>query len=418
MLLPIESWLSTAEVGDDARQAFQEGVVCYKADAYRSAVLATYLGWGLTLRGRILRAAPPAGVPQGKWQKIQAELRGDEAWDSATFDATQQKQPAPVFLVSDDLRRQVKFWRDRRNDAAHFKDNEIGAPHVEALWLFVRSNLAKFVPNGSAAALLAGIVEHFDPNVTPPEEDVAPLLAAAPAAVPKQDVAGFLAALAEALTTTFGTMKMVRRSELAQVHRALLLLADPVFVRETVDHLRRSPDRLVDVLRLDPGAVQHWASDAALIRRLWRELLWAQSGARLPVFAALVRNGLVPAQEQPEANEWFAANLDGELPTQAEVADLDACGFFQAVKKAAFTDEKVNRFNWGNPNAPLVRWLLERESLDETTIRVLCAVFSGQPYPNAARDAIKDLFATNALKKAEFTQGATALGLTPAPDLL
>lgn len=418
MLLPIESWLATAEVGDDAKQAFAEAVVCYKAGAYRSALLATYLGWGLSVRGRILRAAVPTGVSPTLWQQIHAELRDDEKWDTATFEVTQRKQPAPVFLVSDDLRRQVLFWKDRRNDAAHFKDNEIGGPHVEALWLFVRSNLPKFVPNGSAAALIAQLVQHFDPNVTPPGQDLAPVVAVAPAAVPKRDVRQFLEDLADTFTTTFGTMKMVRRSELAQIHRALLGLSDPLFVNETVEYLRQHPERLVDVVRLDPGAVQHWGSDAALIRRLWRELLWAQSGARLPVFASLVRNGLIPASEQHAANDWFATHLAGELPTQAEVADLDRCGFFAMVKKVAFIDEKVNLFDWGNPNATLVRWLLEREPMEDTTIRVLCSVFCAQPYPNKARDAIKDLFATNAVKKAEFTQRAAALGLTPAPDLL
>ena len=418
MLLPIESWLATAEVGDEAKQAFAEAGVCYKAGAYRSALLATYLGWGLSLRGRILRAAVPTGVPPGLWQQIHTDLRDDEKWDAATFEATQRKKPAPVFLVSDDLRRQVLFWKDRRNDAAHFKDNEIGGPHVEGLWLFVRSNLPKFVPNGSAAALLARLGQHFDPNVTPPGQDLAPVVAVAPAAVPKRDVSKFLEDLADTFTTTFGTMRMVRRSELAQVHRALFGLSDPLFVKETVDHLRQHPERLVEVVREDPGLVQHWASDAALIRRLWRELLWSQSGARLPVLAALVRNGLIPATEQQEANEWFATHLAGELPTQMEVADLDSCGFFATVKKVAFIDGKVNLFDWGNPNAALVRWMLEREPMEDATIRVLCSVFCAQPYPNTARDAIKDLFATNAAKKAEFTQRAAALGETPPADLI
>ena len=67
------------------------------------------------------------------------------AWDSSAFDATQQQKPAPIFVVPDDLRRQVEFWKDRRNDCAHSKDNKITPAYVEALHAFIESNLNNIV---------------------------------------------------------------------------------------------------------------------------------------------------------------------------------------------------------------------------------------------------------------------------------
>jgi hypothetical protein len=65
--------------------------------------------------------------------------------DAATFDATQHKNPAPIFAIDQELRDQVKFWKDRRNDCAHSKQNQIIAAHCEAFYAFVRSTLNRFI---------------------------------------------------------------------------------------------------------------------------------------------------------------------------------------------------------------------------------------------------------------------------------
>lgn len=421
MILPIELWLSATELAQDARRAFSDSVLCYKAGAYAPALLASYLGWGLALRARLLGARAPEGFSPEHWQKIIGDLRRDDSWDSAVFDATQRQKLPQIFVVPDELRREVHYWKDRRNDAAHFRDNEIGASHVESFWFFVRSNLPKFAPNGGVADLLARIVRHFDINHTPADQDVATVLESAPDVVAKDGAPAFLDAVAAALTHSFsvlGGITMLRTAELARVHEALLRRGSPHLLKATVDHLREDMTRLVEVVRLRPDYVAFWASEPTVIRRLWRETLWSIHGPCLPVLASLLRNGLIPPHEIAEATMHFARGVQGEVPQAIDVDVLEAAGFFTGVLVVAFEEQEINRFAWGNPNARLVAWLLGRVPLQESFVRVLCAVFASEPYPHGARDAIASLFAGNPARHAEFTATARALGLEPPATLL
>lgn len=173
--LPIQEWLEGKNLGTDADALFEESVQCFKAGAYRAALLMSYLGFQSILRDRILSAGAPAGVPPGMWSSIQSKLRSDDEWDPSVFDATQQKAPAPVFPVSEDLRQQVTYWKNRRNDCAHSKPGPITASHVEAFWVFVRAHSSKFAVNGSIEALLEKLKRHFDASITPPGTDATPL---------------------------------------------------------------------------------------------------------------------------------------------------------------------------------------------------------------------------------------------------
>uniref|UniRef100_UPI004056165F hypothetical protein n=1 Tax=Candidatus Electronema sp. TaxID=2698783 RepID=UPI004056165F len=139
----------------------------------------------------MLRAACPTGIPLNKWEKDLAGLRCEDEWDRKVFDLTQQKSPAPVFLVSEDLRHQVRYWKNRRNDCAHFKTNEIDHSHVESFWHFIFSNMGKFVPNGSAAALLNEIALHFDQDVTPPNTPLDPIIERIPHCVEREELSNF-----------------------------------------------------------------------------------------------------------------------------------------------------------------------------------------------------------------------------------
>jgi hypothetical protein len=51
MRLPIESWLPETQPLREVEVALREAITSYKAGAYRAALLFSYLGWGLALRG-------------------------------------------------------------------------------------------------------------------------------------------------------------------------------------------------------------------------------------------------------------------------------------------------------------------------------------------------------------------------------
>ena len=131
MKLPIEKWAEEHELPKEATEALQEACRSFKAGEYSADLLFSYLAWNLVLRRRIMAARCPPGFPQGRWDALQADMTNEDKWDGEVFGSTQTKGPVPIFDVSDDLRTQVRFWKDRRNDCAHLKDNRIDDPHVE-----------------------------------------------------------------------------------------------------------------------------------------------------------------------------------------------------------------------------------------------------------------------------------------------
>jgi len=249
--LPIETWLDEAEMPEESKVAFREAVLCFKTSAYRASLLFTYVGWGLCIRHRVMNSKTPRGISSDQWSTITNQLRDDDKWDTQAFDCTQMKNPAPVFEVSDDLRAQVKFWKDRRNDSAHFKLNEIGSAYVESFWSFIRSNLGRFVPRGSEADMLDRIERHFDPNYTPLGSSVSPLISMIPSAVEPARMEAFLGDVKSRLSAVTGGVIFLQQQEFITFVDGALDSKEPNLRRETIEFLSKEPEELVSLFRHD-----------------------------------------------------------------------------------------------------------------------------------------------------------------------
>jgi len=120
-----------------------------------------------SLKTRMQAADVPDGFTPAEWNSsFQKPLLRDDLWDKSMFNFTQQKSPKTVFAISEDVRDQIKYWKNRRNDSAHAKDNMIGHEHVESFWSFLQSNLSKLVVNGGKAYLVNQIRVHYDYTLT------------------------------------------------------------------------------------------------------------------------------------------------------------------------------------------------------------------------------------------------------------
>ncbi|MGX9728724.1 MAG: hypothetical protein ACTFAK_15865 [Candidatus Electronema sp. VV] len=391
---------------------FREAEICYRAGAYRAALLFSYIGWGLTLRSRLLRAACPAGIPLEKWEKDIANLRREDEWDKKVFDLTQQKAPAPVFLVSEDLRHQVRYWKDRRNDCAHFKTNEIDHSHVESFWHFIFSNLGKFVPNGSAAALLNEIVLYFDPNFTPPNAPLDPLIERIPHCVEREELSKFFNDMAAALPLSiFDQVHGINRVN--RVFDAVIRITDNNTVNALRDFLVNNEDYLVNLLRNFPQHVILLDQNPELVRCLWRKHLFSSYHDDIDVFAALLRADLIPQGEIDEANTRVFPRLAvGGIPSPAVQQILDQKGFFAAFVKEAFMDYFIEDFSWWNKHAKSISWYIESYRIPVEAVRAICSIFAKPSNPSGARNRLIELFRDNPAKRQEFEKIAQQEQLT------
>ncbi len=414
MRLPLEEWIAGTNLPDETQVAFAEAFRCFKAGAFRAALLFSYLGWGLALRNRILRAQCPAGFPESRWATIGEKLRNDDQWESQIFDCTQLTQPYPIFEVSESLRLQVRYWRDRRNDCAHSKANEIGSAYVESFWQFFRSNLPKFVPRGTMAAALEAVKNFFDPNRTPPGADIGPLVDLITESIEPAQAASFF----QSVASEFQGAVLRRVDEPVTLFEGVLGSNAAGHIGVLRGYLASETSLLVPLLRRNPSRTLFWASDHELIRRLWRELLFDHGHQDLPVYAALLRNGLIPAAEIEEASAWVVGRLNGDVPGEQDLEALSQAGFAAQFACHAFEKRNLNKFAWGNPNATTIRWYLETFQITPEIASTICAVFSSPNFPYSVRDELGALFETNLDKRRELEAAAAQAEVAVPPSLL
>jgi len=416
MKLSFETWLDSHGKPQEAEVAFAEAVLCYKMGAYRAALLFSYVGWNLILRKRLLEASCPPGVAPGQWTQLLKELRKDEKWDDNTFDATQNAQ-TPYFPVSQQIREQVKYWKDRRNDCAHFKENEIIAAHVDAFWAFIRSNLPKFTPVGSSDALKTKFLNHFDPNLTAPGANIAALVGEIPSAVEPKDLPNFIDDL---FASPPSTSILTGRSRYAPVLAAgLLVHGTKRVIAEGIRYLTANPKLIIEAARYAPMSLQAFAQNAQVLRSIWMSELFAQGRKDLVLFVSMLSQGLIPVANIPAAVSLVVPKLNDEIPDDASFTVLNGAGFFTKLAGHAFgSDNAVNSFGWGNRNSELVAWLLATFELQDEWVTCLCSVFISQPFPNSARDTIAAMFVANPAKRQDFIAASQRLGLTPPPELV
>lgn len=199
MKLPLEDWLSKQNIPSESNDMFKESIICYKAGAYRASLMLSFMAFLSVIKVKIMNATKPDNIHERDWEGIVQNLRNDDRWDTETLEAIKRSDPQKrVFSISDDLRRQVFYWKDRRNDVAHSKRNEINYAHVETLWLFIMSNLGKFAVNGNIDSIIMKINKHFDLSYTSHTQSAEPLLSEAEHSIEVEEIPSFCKELHQA----------------------------------------------------------------------------------------------------------------------------------------------------------------------------------------------------------------------------
>lgn len=352
MRIPLRAWLEDQPVSEEARSLFAESFRCYEIGAYRAALLFSYLGIMRIVAQRLLVARPPDGYDQPRWVAIQRNIRDEARWEQATFDAL-MAQRAPIFLLDEDLRDQLRYWRGRRNDSAHWKGTAISAAHVESLWSFAMTHLPKLVVAGGASSLLLQFQRHFDPQYTTPKADVSHLVGEIEASVRPSEYSEFMGKVL-AITSAdeeggYGYYEPLPEASAALL-KSLLDLNKPLLIEALISRLLEDEELFVNSLLSDPRLITRVPNDPHLVRRLWFQLLpfgmtphamdnW-RSYLAFDVLLTMLRTEMIPRDEWPEVVDHIVSNLDeGEPrsgPHSALLDPADPFGFIGAIHRHAF----------------------------------------------------------------------------------
>ncbi|MEE4580534.1 hypothetical protein [Paenibacillus polymyxa] len=401
MRLKIEEWLSGQIISEEAENLLEESIVCYKASAYRAGFLFSYLFFLTVLRERILSAKKPDDIPETIWRGIIKKLHDDDKRDGEVFDQV-KRGPGTwgIFNLNDDLRQQVTYWKNRRNDCAHAKTNGIQASHIESFWSFIQYNLPKFVVNGGKDALLEKVRIHFDITLTAPNTDFEYITQEIVHSIYESEYKEFIAQLYELLGDKINNYSS--ESERRINFWLRLFGLNKSFDKALIEYLLENEKLLNAILMKDSSKVVYFRGHPQFIRKLWY-------GGRIDpsILAALLRNDLIPVEQQEEAITNIVESnqfINPEIILEEDMNVLIEKGLATVFKRIAFEEYYINSFDWAN-NAKrwLVVWFIKKYGLDEIIVRSLSTTFIGG-HPWHLRDGLKEVLNEDPVLKDSFVR--------------
>ncbi|WP_406904119.1 hypothetical protein [Bacillus cereus] len=402
MRLRFSDWLDKQKMEDEAKDLFAESVKCYKASAYRAALLFSFLGFQTVLKHRMLVSKTPEGYQDTEWTNIQNLLRNDDKWEKAVIEAIKTGKKT-VFKVSVDLNEQYLYWRNRRNDCAHAKGNAIDYPHVESFWLFIESNLSKFVVNGGKAHIIEQIINYLNPSITPMGTDIEPITKQIPFAVELNDYKDFLEELLEITNTRRGPFHfMPLDANLALIWSGLFTLPTDR-TKILIEFLKENLDFTIVLLRRDSTVIKYFNGESEFLRVLWKEEF--SNSTDYQIFIDMIRNNLIPEEQLEELFIHMFNNVSSgvfsQKPFEEGITDTDKMvlqtrTFFDTFYKEAFENKRIAySFEYGNANKELVLYYIINFGLDNTIVRALNSAISSLYPPRRLKEDLSSFYESN-----------------------
>jgi hypothetical protein len=408
MKMPFEIWIETRQYGRSVTALFEEAFTCYRNAAYRASLLFSYLGFMTIIKETIIRSAKPTAIPQSRWDRIILLLQNDDHWEKTVFEEL-VNGTSPVFNINDSIRQQIKYWKDRRNDSAHFKTNEIESYHTESFWSFIKSNLLKISVEGGTQNLLNKLERHYDPTFTPPNKDVAPMVREIDETVEPIKLAEFWEDLSNRID--YLGFSYFGETDFTLVIKSVFENCSDV-VRENLAHYLKAKKFDLYIVYYYPDKINQLQYSSAETREVWRTRIWENKSSAFSIYATLLRNGLIPKKEIPEANLHVIASATDQRPQDESThLALAGNGFGDTIFQIAFIDKRLQEWlHFINPRADMIAYYIERYPLRDETVEIICEMYTRANYSWWLAERISRIFEELPEKKEEFHQIAASKG--------
>lgn len=287
--------------GTNIRAIFNDAIRCFKCDIPRPALMLSYIAFLQAVKENILNASRPMKVKESYWCKIRKDLSNNEQWEKSTFESilyqgNTNKNERPIFDISQSLRDDVAYWRNRRNDCAHYRENEISLSHVCAFWQFLISSYTEFMPLGSISQCITEYETHYDISLIPEDADDTVIFNHLCQVIKtKEDVLDFIKETKER-----HAMKIYQLLDL--LHR--MLLKNETIGNAVIDAAHFDDSLFLLLIKNNISDLPILiGNDAKRIRKLWYDATKTISGAT--VYEELLKDKLIPQKEIKESMEKF-----------------------------------------------------------------------------------------------------------------
>lgn len=407
-----------ASFTDDEIGLFRDSVRCFHAGIFRPAYIMAYQSMMIYFRRLIQNEDMPAGFDAVKWKKMQVNLAKDKEWEEEVNNAIRKKANAkaappevPVLAMNDSLRLDFDYWRNRRNDSAHYKEYRINDSHVLSFYSFLTQYLLKISVEGGKATLLKEFKDACDVTKTSPKKSLQPLIDKILVMVSPEEMDDFFAELDGVMGYRFtGRYENTLASIIKSGNGKL---------KEYVIKFVRSDKRFKAEFINDHPDIVGYIVDKPESREFWMKYL-ARCRNRVAILARMLMVGLIDPDEKDEAVrkvlEHSFNNNDGMgTVSEDEQLILNSNGFFDALKEEYFNGDYTSKnvVLCGREKYDFFYGYIAHMPVNKELADMLVDIFSRPDYPYVWSNIFKEhLLKADAAYKTKFDKVVSENGIT------
>lgn len=390
--------------GTVLRDILNDAIRCYRNGIARPALMLSYIAFIQAVRDNLLKSDMPKGFNEPRWKACMSKLRQENAWDEQVISCIKCRDNPPYFELTDSLRDDVCYWRNRRNDCAHYKDSEITLSHVAAFWVFIMDNYNKFTPIGSLMQSVNDYKRHYNVSITPKGTSTEVIFKRLCLAIKTED---------DLLLFLKETDSCMEYEEQAQLLHDLLM--DERHKAKVISLLTDKLKRVKMYLALKAADVSViLGNNPEMTRKFWYEdfMLFASSAN---VYVEMLRAKMIPQGEIKESLNMF---LKHEYKRNAFY--LDNPEDFNVLKENGlydiFIEEYLSEdFVCNNPGEKCHKTdfyisLIKRGGISDKLIKVLSESIKGT-FPYTLENRLKGEIFKDEENKKQYLESIARLGL-------
>lgn len=409
MITRFIKWLNCYDefkIETNIRMIFDDAIKCYNHNIPRPGLMLSYIAFMEAIRDKILISKKPDGYKPEEWENIQRKIQQARNWEEEVLncifrEADPSKGKQAIFDVPNSIREDVRYWKNRRNDCAHYKANEISLAHLTAFWQFIMSNYTLFSPIGSIGEIVNEYDVHYDISQTPPNQDDRILYERLKLVLKsKDDVERFIKSL-----------RNVPRDK--QMEIVCRLSHESGLIKDyAIDFLKDKENITISYLRKFPDEIGYlYGSDGRMIRRLWYDETFA------PIFfPSLLKQSLIPIGQSAESmkrylNIWYNNKMFSCMPEDIDILlrnGIVTCFIDNYLNKSFFqTYYSVINFKYR-----FYLDIIKTFSLNDELIKAIDDAFSATNFPYRLHNELTGLFNAGILNKELYFASITKQGLS------
>lgn len=386
-----QDWIKSQNLKEDTTTLFEESIKCCQVEAYKAALLFSFIGFQQIIRERMLNSDIPESFnsAEKRWEnEVISSLKNDDRYEMIIGKyILSTPKDSDIFKLNNNIKNQYEYWKNRRNECAHGKRATISKEMVTSFWEFIIFNNNHFHVDGGINILLNNLEVYLDDSRTS-SNIKAVYIGEAVSGILNSNELDIVFKILNEKYNTIAVSGMIDENDeriklIANVFEELLKLKAP-YREATKQYLYTNLPLLINCIYVKPE-ITHFIDEKETVRFMWKEELFKQKKISLKVICNLLVYDKVPKNQIEELAEYifkFYYEFSVEYLTEKDIEILKDRGVAEKLRVQIFEKEQDWRtqFTEATNKRNIITLCLESAELSKVDLDILFEVFEG-PYP-------------------------------------